>query len=659
MADKMLLAMYAEYFANWLTNGRLIAKDKISAIGIKSIYNRFITKKYITKVWCVCALPVTYNNNITDGIRNIMFQNFPNVKTTILTYNVPINVNYDNRLFRNQYEKAMADYEKYGQYFASLRSDEQAMGKEVSLGRGKYYRFNKSDLMKYKDVKDSYEYVYKSCVEQKQFMYTYYFIQASAKNQKDIDKYSKKLEGLLTADKILYQELKGCISEYLTNYGPATFLHSHESKKISPMLFSEDNLASQMSYRTKGLVGGSGIMVGLDWQTKLPFLWNPFESTSAQVIAVDAKSGEGKTYMCFAICQQIIGCGIHCSEIDIKGNEWIKMAPFVKTKVLSMDDAHPRFVNTLRLDDLNATKENAYDLYMNAVRGTISLLSLMVDLQPNEGSRGDLEMLLEKAVTKLFTKHEVYPSNPATFIRTKNLKYPEVLDIVDELKNTQSYTKTITSLCDLIRTRCSPFFLSGSRYSAMFENEITVGEILETPNVVYSFNKNANGELDNLDSIKVFMVQFLDSKKHEMRKQQGLHTVAFYEELQRCKNNGILLNYISSRVTGSRSSNVSIFLLFNAISALDADGFSQIRSNITTKIIGKVTEKDIDKLVNDYECGPIEKYLRLINNPESTGYKNCFAIQYDTGKSADKAIIRAELPDYMWEQFNTREVVDL
>ena len=327
--------------------------------------------------------------------------------------------------------------------------------------------------------------------------------------------------------------------------------------------------------------------------------------------------------------------------------------------MISMDGADPVFVNTLRLDDLNCTKDNCKEMFSNAVTGTVMLLSLMVDLQPNEGNAVDLHTILEKATMKLYSREGVFQDNPETFSRTASMTYQDIIDIVADLESTGIYNENQVRICNLIKLRCSNYFSSDGRYSDLMRNEVTVGDILNTPLIVYSFNKNSNGELDLLDTIKVFMVQFLDSKKHEIRKQQHLHTFAFYEELQRCTSFTVLLRYISSRVTGSRSSNVSVFLLLNAISALDSDAMAQIRSNITTKIIGKVTEEDKKVLVEKFGCGAIEKYIDLIIDTSSVLYRNCFAIQYETGHNMDKALFKTILPDYMWEKLNTRDSVGM
>ena len=470
--------------------------------------------------------------------------------------------------------------------------------------------------------------------------------------------YEGELYGLLDKFKVAYGDITGELTPYLNNYCPAVY-KQQEMKKTYPMLMSEQNLSLFMPNKTQGLVGGNGLMLGIEWTNKLPLMINFFESSAAQVIMLCGKTGCGKTYTAFNVCVNAIGIGVHASALDLKGNEWCKLSPFVDTLVISMDEADSRFVNTLRLDDLDCDESNCLDMFNTAVNGTIMLMSIIVNLMEIEGNPTDLEAVLRLAINKLYSKNGVIAENPATFYKTRSMKYGALLEIIDELMSSNSFNEEQHKMCNLIKSRCANYFAPEGLYSYLFRNEITVGEILNSPLVIYSFNKNAGGELDNLDTLKVFMVQFLDSKKQELRKRKKLHTFAFYEELQRCQQSEKLISYISSRVTGSRSSNVSVFLLFNAISIFRNGELAQIKSNITTRIIGKMDEEDIKILSADFGCKPIEGMLKAIADPESTKYNNCFAIQYDTGLHSDKAIFKTFLPLEIEENFNTRDRMNL
>lgn len=653
-----LIDLYSEYFANWISGGNLINQDKISLIGMKPMYDRFATHHAINKVWYIYSFPVNTDLNITDIIRQEMFRVCPKVKTIVHTYNKPVKINVNSEVFRRQLKRAEDSYDQYKSVFDKLSSGEKMLGHtEYDPETGKRIHINQSTLTRIQEQYDSYSYICSSVLSGKTFTHTYFFIQASAPNKREMKMYKKELMNLLNSLDVYYKEVHGNIGMYLDNFCPGTFLHE-ETKSFVPMLFSNENLTSQIPYKTKGLIGGHGLLLGIDAQTKLPFIVDFFNSGSAQVALLLAKSGHGKTYMAFQIALFLTAMNIHCSAIDIKGNEWNKLLKFVKGTVISMDDKKPKFVNTLRLDDIVCADEEAPEYFMTALKGTITLFSIITNLQPDEGNVTDLEMILEQAIMKYYYKHNVFKDKKHTFINTKHMKYADILEIIDELSTTKSFSDSQRKICNLIRTRAANYFTSDGRYSDAFKNEITVGEILDSPLVIYSFNKNDQSMLDTLDTLRVFMAQYLDTKKQSIRKNKGLHTAAFYEELQRSDQFGRLIETISHAVTGSRSNNVIIFLLLNALSTFDSKEMNAIKSNITTKIIGKLNDLDVKTLVEDYDCKNIEYLLKMINQPDTNAWQNCFVVSYDTGVETDKGICKTIIPDKYIAHFKTRDFMN-
>jgi hypothetical protein len=372
-----------------------------------------------------------------------------------------------------------------------------------------------------------------------------------------------------------------------------------------------------------------------------------------------AKSGEGKTAAANVMVLSFLADNAHTSVVDIKGGEWNKLESFANLMVISMDDEDPKFVNTLRIDDMEATLEDAEYIYRTAVSSTVQLFSLQINLNTmTEGSHQDLEAVLEEAIVKYLDKFEVVSNNPNTFWRTAETKYEDILPYFQTLKTSNSYNEEKRRLCDIAYNRLGTFFRGGGRFGNAFRNELSLREVIDTPLVVYSFNKNNNTMLDSLDTLRLFMVQHLNAKKSYFRKRQGLQTVEVYEELARAEQFGKLLTYISHRISGSRSSNVTFILLLNTLSALDKPDAAAIKSNITTIVCGKVEKSDIVLLEKDYNSESILPYVRAISLSEDMRYKYCFAIRYDTGAEIDKAIYKVVMPSYMEEELRTRDVVN-
>lgn len=663
-----LSELYSEYIANWLSNGLMLTRDKISLLGIRSLFDSYLTNGWITKIWLITDMPVHYDVNLTQAIRTEMHRLFPEVKTIVHMYNSPVKVNVTNDTFTRQLRTASNNYNRYKQDFQALTEDEQLTGLDVHVGGGRRVRIDSSTLLTYKATYDSYTYVYERVTKGHSFTNTYFFVQASAKSRAILRRYQKTLTSIMQGtvkeihsklENLYVKEIHGTIDNYLTNFCPATYLQK-PSAKFTSMLMSDENKASLLPTKTKGLINSNGVLLGLDWQAKLPFFLSFFDSGAAQVTLITGKSGCGKTFLSFFIAIYLACLGVHGSVIDIKGHEWDCIIKYVKGAIeVAMGGKNARFVNTLRLDNIVCDESNCQELFDNAVQGTIDIFMIIVSLQASEGNPADLVAVLETAVNKLYSINDVVRDNPSTFYRTRNFKYSDVIDIVTDLETTKSFSDEQRRICRLIYTRTAPYFANEGRYSDALNNEITVSEILESPFVIYSMDKNNAETLSTLDNLKIYMSQFLDGEKHFLRKQKSLHTAAFYEELQRCDSLSTLVRSISARVTGSRSNNLSVFLLLNAVSTLDSNAFRAIKSNITTKIVGLVEEPDQIKLAEEYGCKDIVPYIERIRTSHSGNYTNCFAVSFDTGKRQDKVILKSVVPPDMAAVFATRDTLEI
>lgn len=642
--------MYADKVANWISGGTIFAKRDLSAVGLRINYDKIMTKPYISKVWVIEGVPVHFEYYLSDLIRGHMAEMCPKVKTIINISCEPSTLKASDDTFKRQLARASASYDRYEKVFESLRPDEQMTGKVFRLGGGATMSINKKQFDKARDCRDSYQYVYQKILTGAGLFQTSYFVQCYAKNNHDLQQYKKQLTSLLESRDILFSEVKGSITQYLDNYGAAGY--NQKTMKHRKMLCSDENLISFTPTSTHGLSRDSGVLMGIDVNNKLPAMVNFFESGSGQTLVYLGKTGSGKTFAAFLAVLNILASNHHTSVIDIKGGEWRRLLEFSEGQEISMDGDEPYFVNTLRLDDMELNEKTCGFYYRNAIEGTVRLFSLMVALNPNEGSQRDLELLLEAAVVKVLNKANVVENIPSTFKNTQSLRYEAILEILEELKSSASYTESQRELVKLIKTRCGMFFSSEGRYCKAFQRELTLAGIIDSPLVIYSFNKNSGTMLDAMDSIRIFMAQFLEGKKHFFRKQKGLQNICVYEEIQRCINSPDLIQYISGKITGGRSDNVTNIMLLNSLQAINAPSMHDIRSNISTWIIGKVADYDIKELVENYGFDKEKKNLEDLLTEK---FEHCFYMKYDTGKHKDAVTIKAYAPDEMWSILNTRD----
>lgn len=255
-----LTDLYAEYFANLISGGGLINRDKISLLGIRPLFDRYLTNQYITKAWMVLSVPVHFDKNLTQLIRTEMHDIHPSVTTIIHLYNSPVNVKVFSDSFKRHMRASADQFYKYREIFDSLSDIDKETGLEERGADGGKFRINIETLNSIRDVYDSYMYVHRTVAGGKTFSNTYYFIQASCKSKDDMNKYSKDLERMLQGLGIVIRRVKGNVGQYLDNFCPAAYTQE-KSGKFRTMLMSQENVASFMPTVTKGLVGESVLSV--------------------------------------------------------------------------------------------------------------------------------------------------------------------------------------------------------------------------------------------------------------------------------------------------------------------------------------------------------------------------------------------------------------
>lgn len=653
--------IYSLFIANWLSGGNTLRRNRMNATDIVTEFNAIFTKSHVKRIYRVTGIkPRNVDLDFISFIRNQMFELHPDVEVIVNMSYYPTRVDTAGDKFNRAMNKASQNYSTYKEVFESQSGLAKLTGKTYRMPGGGRLRITKERLDDLGELFYSYLELYDNAASGGTIALVEIFIELVAENLKDIKRASEDLFGIMSSTNFGIQEIKSANKVYLEQFGPAVGMPNKLHKKFLPqLLFTDKNTSAFTPYKSRGLVGGSGILFGLDFRSRLPFMANIFAAPTAEVFLMNGKTGSGKTFAAWQMALSALSTGFsHVTAIDIKGREWSRLSSLVKTKIITFDEKNPSFVNTLRLDDMHVTEGNAEELFQTAIRGTTALLSLIVNLQAQEGNPSDLELVLREAVQKVYSQRGVTPKNIASFQNTADLHYGDILPILESLSTTVTYTVEQRKMLHLARSRCYAYIGDSGLFSSAFTNEITLSDIMTTPLVIYEFNKNQNAMTDSLDVLRIFMVQFLDSKKKAMLREQNRFLFCFYEELQRCDQFGSLLSYICGEVTGARSNNAVVVLLLNSLKVLQGPEAQDIRSNITSFISGAVERNDIRTYYDDFGQSWLAHQLELFSERPSA-YRHCFAATVDTGVEVLQTVYRVEFPEDIRAMFQTRTTKEI
>ena len=498
-------------------------------------------------------------------------------------------------------------------------------------------------------------------------MQTIYAVEVLVPDRKTLKKFEEDFRNLCNSALVVAKPVKGNISVFLKNFGIAGYPGFYGNYKVFPkLLFSPDNLSRQSAYKTRGVIGDGGVLMGINFKNKTPLVVNFFKSQSGQTMLVLGESGAGKSHAVKQFTLSTCKFGAHCGVLDIKGHEYDEVRQITNGINVCMDSINPRFVNTLRLDDILvgetfSSREEQLELaayyYTTAVEGTVEILSVMSQVTTEEKWYSDMRRLLERAVRKLYSQHNIDMKNPETFEYSENLSFSDVINIIDSFKESSSLRREEVEICRLLKSRCSVFLEDDGPYSDAFKNELTLRDIIDSKFVQYSFNKNDKENLTVMDGVRVVMVQYIERKKQAYRKRHGLQTVEIVEEYQRCSHIPGLEKAVASNVTGARSLNTMTVIIGNSLSMLDSVDSKPIVSNITTFLLGSLRKMDRDRIVNNFELERIRSDLDRI--AEKSEYFQSFILDYKIGSDRNSCVYKVDFPDYLNKMLETKDVVEV
>lgn len=648
---------YSTYLANLISAGGLATRSKLSATAIKPAFNKILTQKSITYSWIVGEVPTNLSFNLTLVIRKSMKERFPTIKTIVSRHTKRVIVPVQSNVFKRRLSAAVNLYEDFKQvYEEKLNTSERALGKVFRFG-SRTIAVNKDVIAKHKAKADSFLYVNNAKRNGAGFYETYYVIQAHGEDLDELNRYNEALTEMLEGMGVTSYFIYGDISNFLKNFGPAT-APVGDLKKFPSMLMSDENLSMITPTKTRGLFSsGTGVPFGMDIYSYLPAFVNLFRSSAAQVFLVSAIAGYGKSALIFMILLYLLTDEVHINVVDMKGDEYRKLFPFMSSRI-EIDMDTDTWVNTMRIDDLGIKDYDGGEAYKMAIASTVSIFKEATSITEKEGSAYDVESFLNFAVTKCYDTLSGFDvKDPDTYDLTKKLTFSMVIDNLRGLAEGK-YNDDQRKTLDLLIQRSMNEFKSEHLPA---DKEITLSQVLKVSYVVYSFNKSKSVGSRKRENVKVLMCSSLNKKKHYYRRKERKHTIEIYEEVQitdQVGDAGQLVKLIKDDVTIGRSDNVSVFLITNALSVLNDPEMKSVKSNLTGLIIGKISKDDQEILKTMNGGNDIIDDVEVISSNGGSKLKHCFAIRYDDGFESDNTVIKAIIPPEIEERIRQRDTME-
>ncbi len=652
--DNKLKDMYSIYLANLISRGNIASNKLLNSFSLKSSFDKIMTKKSIKKVWAIQSIGINNSIILTQFIRSEMKKQLPKCKTTINMHITPYKIETDKDKFINGMLYSDKNFRRYSAELENMSNIEKIVGKKIKDDNNVSILVDEKLVDSYRTRKESFEYISKHSYTDGNFALVYIFIEASSNNSKLLKNYGNILRRITRSINVIVNELYGNMSGYLNNFSPTVVKDPKEFiSHVNAILMSDENITSILPYPQSGVIGTEGVCHGMIIDSHVPLNTNYTEGTTAQVIAVVAKSGHGKTFYVINASNYHIGLDHYISIMDYKGNEYSALTTQADAIEVDFKDNGGWFVNTLKLDfDDSYTYDEKLDLYSFCIQETVGILCEMVGKVSN-ADKEDIRKICHDSVLNLYNEKTVIKEDVSTYKKTEGIHIKDVLKHILDLQNSIMYSEEQKTLIATIYNRCSNFLSESGMYYGMFKNEISIREAFDAKVIIYNFGKNSepkDSSFDIKDKLRIRQMNFLDTKKLTYAKKRNKFLVAIYEELQRSVDDPEIISVVSQKVTGGRSDGIIIYLVFNSsnIFKVADKNMQSIASNITTWVIGYLEKPDIESLSEIADLEEVIPLVELIRDNQKKLHR-CFVVKYDTGVHRDIAIVRVDLPEHIAE----------
>lgn len=389
------------------------------------------------------------------------------------------------------------------------------------------------------------------------------------------------------------------IQDLLKFFSPFGRYYSKKIMDTLPTYVLTDEILSRFNVYTQGTLGFRGIIFGIDVYSKFPVLKvvKPHDDIAENWL-ITAETGGGKSLTVKAIILQLLSLNFIGTIMDIEGFEYIPISNYMsghsKVKVLNMAEGTGSYFDpveifeSLGLEDIDQEAKNMSVNFTLAVFKTLLGRAYTEDIL--------LDTVINDAVSEVYQEAGVTEER-TTWVNSKGLTLFDVYSMFFTLKESRfrdsdDYLKAI----DTAIAVTSKYFDPRGTRSSIFTKRVVVSEIISADLVICAFGMAGKAQ-QAVDETQLALMQLgaaqLSHQRSIFSKSQGKFNFKVWEEFQRWGKFPDSDKTIGVAVTGGRKLGDVNIIITNEVAQILADDRFGILSNVTSFLIGAISDKSV------------------------------------------------------------------
>lgn len=497
----------------------------------------------------------------------------------------------------------------------------------------------------------SYLYMKEAVEEQKASFYkTVLIIELIATSDEILDEAERVLKANFYKEDIKTKEVFIQTNEYMRTFTPVV---ANNKTLLSQMnegnVFADDTLSS-LAVPTHGVIGDpTGDYHGVDVLSRRVVTFDMYKGSDVKNILLTAMSGEGKSNYAkmlytFYSAKKQYGTVI----FDYEGTEYRPLGNVTEADIISMTGSSGRYVNTMVIPDLTGDDEIDVDLKADAQNSTVRIFNLLVDSE--YGMTELQESLLSDVMNEAYLDFGV-TSEPESWYLSKDMTFFHIyMKLKDFMNKKDMSEKRDFHGEDIIQgmvATLSKFFEEGGLHKHWFKEPISIQEVLDKKNVIFSFGMGGQDESmvdEKAVALRQLFASHITSVMANHNIKNGIKTVVFVEEVQRYIKQRFSGEILARFTSGGRKNGLITYLITNSPSELinTEDNFmndeirenaSTIIGNISMQIVGALLKNNMDDLIRTFGLDNARGVLYQLSeiaegNTSDSGLRYCFFVRY-------------------------------